>query len=127
MEKATRMARVRTSQGVSVISGSISATCKGSAMGQWGGEYEPSGSPEGNQNAGSVSSLTPPTGVCCLKLGQQFREPVDHADAQAFETGAVLVAVGGQYAVDAHRRGGFGVVRGITNIDHVLRAMRQVG
>ena len=50
-------------------------------MGQWGGEYEPCGPPEGNQNAGSVSSLTPPFRVCCLKFGQQFRKPVDHAHA----------------------------------------------
>jgi hypothetical protein len=50
-------------------------------MGQWGGEYEPSGSPEGNQNAGSVSSLTLPVTVCCLNFGQQFRKPLDHADA----------------------------------------------
>ena len=81
MEKATRRASASTSQGVPVISGLISANCKGSAMGQWGGEYEPSGSPKGNQNAGSVSSLTPPVGVCCLKFGQQFPKPVDHADA----------------------------------------------
>ena len=122
MEKATRMARVRTSQGVSVISGSISANCKGSAIGQWGGEYEPRGSPEGNQNAGSVSSLTPPPGVCCLKLGQQLREPIDHADAQGFEAGAVLVAVCGQHAVDAHRRRGFGVVVRIAEVEDVLWA-----
>ena len=50
-------------------------------MGQWGGEYEPCGSPEGNQNAGPVSSLTLPVAVCCLKFGQQFRKPIDHADA----------------------------------------------
>jgi len=81
MEKATRTARARTSQGVPVISGLISANCKGSAMGRWGGEYEPSGSPEGNQNAGSVSSLTLPVTVCCLNFGQQFRKSVDHADA----------------------------------------------
>ena len=123
MEKATRMARARTSQGVPVISGSISANCKGSAMGQWGGEYEPCGSPEGNQNAGSVSSLTPPLRVCCLKFGQQFRKPVDHADAQTFEARAVLVAVGGQHAVNAHRGRGFGVVSGIADINHILWAM----
>ena len=127
MEKATRIARLRTSQGVSVMSGSISANCKWGAMGQWGGEYEPCGSPEGNQNAGSVSSLTPPLRVCCLKFGQQFRKPVDHADAQTFEARAVLVAVGGQHTVDAHRGRGFGVVSGIADIDYVLRAMSQVG
>ena len=33
-------------------------------------------------------------GVCCLKFGQQFGESVDHADAQAFEPLAVLMAVG---------------------------------
>lgn len=123
MEKATRMASVRTSQGVSVISGSRAARSAIRGMTAGGGEYEPSGSPEGNQNAGGVSSLTPPAGVCCLKFGQQFREAVDHAHAQPFEAGPVLVAVGDQHAVDAHRVGGFGVVGRVADVDHVVRPM----
>ena len=81
MEKATRMASVRKSQGVSIKSGEKGGCSAKMAMGWMGWEYEPCGPPEGNQNAGSVSSLTPPFRVCCLKFGQQFRKPVDHAHA----------------------------------------------
>ncbi len=124
MEKATRMASARTSQGVSVILGSRAGTAAKVAMGWMGWEYEPSGSPEGNQNAGSVSSLTPPSGVCCLKFSEQFRETVDHANAEPVEALAVLVAMGGQHAVNAHGRRGFGVVSGIADIDHVFWSQR---
>ena len=74
-----------------------------------------------------MSSLTLPLPVCCLKFGYQFRESIDHAHAQPLETLAVLVAVGGQHAVNAHRGRGFGVVSGIADINHILRAMGQVG
>ena len=95
MEKATRMASARTSQGESVISGSRAGTAAKGAMGWMGWEYEPRRSREGNQNAGAVSSLTLPWGLCCLKFGQQFRKAVDDPDAEAFQAFAVLVAVGG--------------------------------
>lgn len=56
------------------------------------------------------------------EFGHQFREPVDDPDVQPLEARPMLVAMGGQHAIDAHRGGRFGVVSRITEIDHVFRA-----
>ena len=121
MEKATRMASVRTSQGVSAISGVPGDWSAKRAMG-CGVGIRTSAVAGGQPKRGVDDQFDPRPGCrFASEFGYQFREPVDDPDVQPLEARPVLVAVGGQHAVDAHGGGRLGVVGRVAEIDHIFR------
>jgi len=121
MEKATRMASVRTSHGVPEISGVPGDWSATRAMG-WGGDKNPADRLRATKTRRG-RRFDPAEGFWfASEFGQQFGEPVDDPRTQPLEARPVLVAVGGEHAVDPHGRGRLGIVGRIPEVDDVFRA-----
>ncbi len=65
--------------------------------------------------------------VCCLKFSDQLGETLHDVGVVPRETVAVLMPMGDEDAIHPHGGSGFGVVRGVADINHIFWAMGQVG